>query len=321
MIDDGSCVSFHESTATSPVPEPATPWKLFSYAGYIERTVRIDRVIDGTERHHCVKVAWPPGPDGHDTHHLQIFQKIDDGWLRAIENTLQRLPWRHLQAVRRMVIDDRPKEHGVAPFDRETPGDARDGHTIWLHTRLFAEPNHWSHGNYGQYWSYHTQNDGSVFDDQPANHTLYSPVLLHEIGHLIAYNVMLGGVATDAVPECAKICPDRSSGREKKRCQTRPIEEREAGCISAYCMPFHLPMGSENWAEQYRFYYQSSETRALLEGMKTSCFDALSNPAGSAHPDGFNFGRIAPWKDGLPDGGPFHKTRWESCGGKACKPY
>ena len=318
MTDSGRCTTYKDGEQATPVKAPEPPWQTFSYAGYVEKTLRVSRSIDGVVRHHCVKVTWPPGQKGNDKLVTSTYSRIHAAWFKALENTLQRLPWRHLQVVKRFVIDNRPKEHGIAPFDRENPStDARDGHTIWLHERLFTDPNHWMHGNFGEYWSYHVQHDGQTIDQQPAEHNLFSPVLIHEIGHLIAYNVVLGGVAKDAVPECAKVCPDRL-GKQKKQCLSMPPEEREQGCISAYCMPFNLPQGSENWAEQYRFFYQSETTRHLLESMKGSCFETL---AGSSSSAGFNFGRPPPWQDGLPDIVDFRKTRWASCGGKSCKDY
>jgi hypothetical protein len=311
LIDDGPCPSYRESKALARVDEKGAVRKLFSSHGYVARTVRVERVIEGKPRSHCVRVAWPPGRRSTHDKPVRVAARIDDGWLRGIENTLARLPWRHLQAVRRVVIDNHPTEHGIAPFDRRSADDGRDGHTLWLHERLFTERNHWAHGNHGAYWSYHVDIDGKAFDDQPADHALFSPVLLHEIGHLVAYNVVNGSASNEAVPACARVCGDDKGG-----CKGLSDAERERGCISAYCMPFRFETGTENWAEQYRFYYQSALTRSLLAASKSACFALLDAPSG-----GLNDGRAPPWTEGLSDIATFQKTRWKSCGERACKDF
>ena len=308
--DDGDCPSYRESAETRALHEPRGPRSLFSFQDYVSRVVRVERVISDKTRRHCVTVAWPPGAVNTDQREVHVAARIDDGWLRAIENTLARLPWRHLSVVRRIIIDDRPAEHGIAPFDRRNPDDARDGHTLWLHERLFEEPNHWARGNHGAYWSYHADVDGATLAGKGKDHPHFSPVLLHEVGHLVAYSLVNGRASNETVPACARVCGD-SGG-----CKGMSDEERERGCVSAYCMPFRFETGTENWAEQYRFYYQSRATRALLEQADLPCVAVLSDG-----PKGLNQGRAPPWEDGLPDIAGFHKSLWKSCGEKPCKAY
>jgi hypothetical protein len=305
LVDDGPCASHHEDPGEEELAEPDGPRARFSYHGYKAWKLRVEREIEGATRRHCVTVAFPPGATNTDRKPVRVAARIDDGWLRAIENTLGRLPWRHLQVVQRVVIDDRPSEHGVAPFDRRKKDDARDGRTIWLHERLFTEPNHWAHGNHGSYWSYHLEVDGKTLDDLPPDHPHFSPVLLHEIGHLIAYSVVNGSPASEAVPPCARICGDRPGG-----CKGYLQVKKEEGCVSAYCMPFKFETGTENWAEEYRFYFQSSLTRDLLAEAGPPCHEELQK---------LDEGVVAPWKRGLPDIARFERTRWRSCGDRACK--
>ncbi len=296
-----------------PVPEHTPPWTRFSYAGYIGRRLHLERQVQGSTRHHCVDVLWPAGYEGHDTHGVAVHQRIRASWFRLVENTLARLPWAHVELLDRLVLDDRPTGHGVAPFDRKMPDDARDGHTIWLHERLFLESNHWAHGNFGTYWAYHTQRDGLVVDRLGAHHDQFSPVLLHELGHLVAYHLVPSEGADDAVPPCAWVCEQRER-LDPKSCGKLSPAEREASCISAYCMPFTLAIGSENWAEQYRFYFQSSKTRSLLKELPGSCF-ALLEQTPALHDD-----EGPPWEH-LEDPEGFHRSEWTSCGGRACKPW
>lgn len=309
-VDSGPCTSYRESPELMTVSDLGGKKLRYSVEGYVAQHIRVERSIDGVVRSHCALVAWPKGKKSADGKRVTVAARIDAGWLRAIENTLSRLPWLHLQNVRRLIIDNRPTEHGIAPFDRESPDDGRDGKSIWLHERLFEEPNHWARGNHGSYWSYHVDVDGVAFDELPADHERFSPVLLHEIGHLVAYNVINGAPANEAVPACAKVCGDNGG------CKTLSDEAKEQGCISAYCMPFRFETGTENWAEQYRFYYQSALTRSLLSASKSACFSVLDDPA-----SGINAGRPAPWSDGLTDITTFRRTRWKSCGERQCKPF
>ena len=149
-----------------------------------------------------------------------------------------------------------------------------------------------------------------VIDGKPSDHTLFSPVLLHEIGHLVAYNVVNGRASNETVPACARICGDDGG------CKDLTDAEREKGCISAYCMPFKFETGTENWAEQYRFYYQSAKTRGLLVEAESACVETFDDAK-----KGINEGRVAPWNDGLPDIPTFKKTLWKSCGERPCKRF
>ncbi|MCU0657519.1 MAG: hypothetical protein MUF64_20345 [Polyangiaceae bacterium] len=304
LVDSGPCAPHGETRAEELASEPGGPRAKFSYHGYRVWKFRVQRAIEEKTRTHCVEVLFPGGKKNSDDRPVRVAEKIDDGWLRAMENTLQRLPWRQLQVVRRVVIDDRPKEHGIGPFDRRSADDARDGRTLWLHERLFTEPNHWATGNHGRYWSYHTDIDGQTLDNLPAGHDRFSPILLHEIGHLVAYSVVNRNPANEAVPACAKVCGDRGG------CKGMLARVREEGCISAYCMPFQFETGTENWAEMFRFYYQSKATRALLAEAGGACVPTL---------DGINEGLAPPWERGLPDIPSFHRTLWKSCDERPCK--
>ncbi len=246
-------------------------------------------------------MLWP-GASATTPRAPEIAGLIDDAWLRLIENTLARLPEAHAARVLRVVIDDRPTEHGIAPFDRGDPSDARDGRTLWLHHRLFTEKNHWAHGNFGSYWSYHVQRDGVTVDGSPRDHALYSPVLMHEIGHLVAYSLAKPDAVGEVTPACARTCGDRGD------CARLSPEERERGCVSPYCMPFKVAVGTENWAEQYRLFFQGPGARAALEAARAGCLPLLRELGGERALDG----------DG--DGG-YRRSRWDSCGGRACKAY
>jgi hypothetical protein len=235
-----------------------------------------------------------------------VARVIGDAWLRAIENTLERLPPKHQLVVQRVVIDDRPTEHGIGPFDRRAADDARDGRTLWLHQRLFVDKNHWAQGNFGAYWSYHANEDGIAIHGQPADHALFSPVLLHEIGHLVGYSLINGDPALQEAPPCAHMCGDRPGG-----CKGLDDKRREESCASPYCMPFKFQTGTENWAEQYRLFFQSKATRDTLSRQRDTC---------SATLDKLTEGQAAPWERGLPDIGHYRKSRWKSCGDKPCKP-
>jgi hypothetical protein len=255
-------------------------------------------------------VAWPAGNSNTAGQPSRVAQNIDDGWFRAIENTLSRIPWQHVKVLKRLVIDNRPTEHGIAPHDRKSPDDARDGHTIWLHERLFREPNHFARGNYGAYFSYHVDEGTGTLDNLPANHERFSPVLLHEIGHLVMYNLVHVGADRVSTPSCAKTCIDDGD------CQRFSPKEREARCISPYCAPFRFRSSTENWAEQYRFYYQSAMTRGLLTEARAGCLSALASLndfAGEPHAE--------PWRAGRPSSSSFRRSHWDSCGGKQCRAW
>jgi hypothetical protein len=110
-------------------------------------------------------------------------------------------------------------------------------------------------------------------------------------------------------PPCAWTCADGE-------CTGLSPRARELHCISPYCKPFQMPGSTENWAEQYRFYYQSAITRALLRDSGRSCSAVLVEKdawQGAPHPP--------PWDLGLPDIATFQTSRWDSCGGNSCKPY
>jgi hypothetical protein len=287
------------------VTEAGGPKRHFSLDGYAARVLRLERA-DGVRNAHCILVAWPPGSANTVGQRVNVAPRIHESWFRLIENTLARIPRHHAELVRRLVIDNRPTEHGIAPFDRQANDDARDGRTIWLHEHLFAEPNHWARGNHGNYWSYHVSEDGRTADAAPDSHELFSPVLLHEIGHLVMYhlvNASARGIEATAAPSCAHTCG------ESENCSTLTPVEREQNCISPYCMPFRFPASTENWAEQYRFYFQSARTRELLSRANAKCLGLLHE-----HDHG-----AAPWLSGKPDIMDFRASKWASCGDKPCK--
>lgn len=285
--------------------EPGGPKRLFSVDGYRARALRFGA---GTAAEHCVVVAWPAGSVTNDGKPSGVAARIDPAWFTLIRNTLVRVPASHARLVRRIVVDNRPTQHGIAPFDRQSPDDARDGHSIWLHEHLFVAPNHWARGNFGSYFAYHVNRNGAVVDGSPPQHDLFSPVLLHEIGHLVMYgrvNAGMQGVAAASAPACAATCGDRGD------CDALGATEREAGCVSPYCMPFRFRTGTENFAEQYRFFYQGSRTRGLLATGAAGCLAVLeADNAGGA-----------PWQRGLPDMTTFRRSVWDSCGGRACKRF
>lgn len=300
---------------TSPKPktyrDPHGSKRKFGYDGYVWVNLAVEREIDGQRRLHCVQVLWPPSEKNNDGKRSLAAKGIKPSWFRLIERTMQRLPWRHLQAVERFVIDDRPLLHGVAPFDRGAPGeDARDGHTVWLNSHLFRDPNHWIHGNYGHYWGYHWQREGVVLGRQGADHDLFSPVLLHEIGHIVNYNVVNGSAGDPTCPKCSEMCGDVGN------CKELTQEQREAQCATAYCTGFGHESGTENWAEMYRWFYQGKATRELLEASFPGCYELL---AGVGSRSGHNDGLEAPWERGLGQTEGYRKTRWDSCKGQACR--
>lgn len=289
--------------------EPGGPKQFFSVDGYLARTLRIERQGPEGRQLHCVSVAWPQGNENNDGQPVLVATRVDMAWLGLLRNTLDRLPFSHVQLVRRIVIDNRPKEHGIAAFNRDRPDDARDGRTLWLHEHLFTAPNHWARGNYGAYWSYHLDQDGMTIDHAPPDHNLFSPVVLHELGHLVMYwveNAHLVGPAASSNVACAVTCKDTSS------CLSLSMVEREQGCISPYCAPFRFEASTENWAEQYRLYYQSSVSRSLLAEAGSACLPVLQKQQGTT-PD--------PWQRGLPDMASYRRSRWDSCGQRECKPW
>jgi len=299
----------HAVDVPSTLREAGGPKQRFSVDGYAARPIAIERREAGHDQLHCLALAWPSGDTNDDGQPVHVARVIDDAWPRAIENTLARLPWSHVLLIRRIVIDNRPTEHGIAPFDRQDPTDARDGHTLWLHEHLFVDPNHWARGNYGSYWGYHVDRDGSIIDGAGSDHDLFSPILLHEIGHLAMYwiaNAHLTGPEAASNVACAATCKDRGD------CRTLDKTAREVGCVSPYCTPFRFESSTENWAEQYRLFFQSSASRKALEQARGGCLSLLNE---AAEPLG------APWERGLPDISSYRKSLWDSCGGRACKAW
>ncbi len=285
--------------------EPGGPKREFSVDGYTARALAIERVDAGQEQSHCLSVAWPGSGTNSHGQRVGVARSIDEAWLRAIQNTLLRLPFSHVVLVRRIVIDNRPTEHGIAAFDRQDASDARDGHTLWLHEHLFVDANHWARGNYGSYWGYHVDRDGRVIDGAGPDHDLFSPILLHEIGHLVMYwiaNAHLSGPEAASNVQCAATCKDRGD------CSSLTKAAREAGCVSPYCAPFRFESSTENWAEQYRLFFQSSASKQALGRAGAGCLSLLMRD--SVPP---------PWERGLPDIKSYRRSLWDSCGGRACK--
>jgi hypothetical protein len=79
-------------------------------------------------------------------------------------------------------------------------------------------------------------------------------------------------------------------------------------------MPFKNDIGTENFAEQYRFFFQGSATRKLLEEKAGSCASLLEGLVPRDE-------QKTPWKAGLPDLPTYHRSLWSSCGDRACKAY
>jgi hypothetical protein len=298
------------SEQTFLLAEPGGPRRFFSVHGYLARVLRVTREGGEGTRSHCITVAWPNGRSNNDGSACSAADSIDESWFRSIQNTLARVPFHHVRTLHRLVIDNRPREHGIAAFDRRSPDDARDGHTIWLHEHLFMSPNHWARGNHGLYWSYHVNEDGKVIDGLPNDHDSFSPVLLHELGHIVMYNLINPRERATETPDCARTCADT------RTCERIPASEREAGCISPYCKPFKFQAGTENWAEQYRFHYQSAITRSLLGQSRAACAPLLERQD-LVHEKSHG----APWERGLPDVPEFRRSLWNSCGGRACKAW
>ena len=284
--------------------------RLFSIDGYLERNLAIELGSETAREPHCVRVAWPPSSRNADGGASAVADRVNEAWLRVIKNTLARVPRAHARLVQRIVIDNRPREHGIAPHDRARDDDARDGRTIWLHEHVFLAPNHWARGNYGSYWSYHVNQDGLTIDGTEPEHTLFSPVLLHELGHLVMYrlvNARFKGPAATSAPACAE-ANAKTTGQGP-----RALAELEAGCVSPYCRSFQFDARTENWAEQYRFYFQSSAARDALARSRASCLPLLQQLEPAPSP--------APWQRGLPDSNAFRKSRWQSCNGRSCKAW
>jgi hypothetical protein len=282
--------------------------RYFSRDGYLERKLAVELRNDAGTETHCVRIAWPPGSRNPDGAKSSVADRIDEAWFRAIANTLARVPASHARILTRIVIDNRPKEHGIAAHDRAREDDARDGRTLWLHEHVFIEPNHWAQGNYGAYFSYHVDQDRKTIDGSASDHALFSPVILHELGHLVMYrlvNAQYTGPAATSAPACAESSAASAAARRPN------LAELETGCASPYCRSFQFNARTENWAEQYRFYYQGSATRDALVRSGASCMSLLRQIEPASSP--------APWLRGLPDGGAFKKSRWQSCNGRPCK--
>lgn len=289
--------------------EERPPREKFSAHGYAARTLSVDH----GKQVQCVVVAWPKGSESNDGKPSRVAQHIHGAWFTAIENTLRRVPAHHAATLQRVIIDNHPTRHGIAAFDREDGTDGRDGRTIWLSEHLFLDENHWERGVRGEYFAYHASVDGLAIHDLPARHDVFSPVLLHELGHLVMYHIIQPRTDSLSPPPCARTCSDEGT------CETISIEAREKPCISPYCRPFKYLASTENWAEQYRFFYQSSLTRDLLARAARStqnCLRILESHDRTGEERG-----AAPWLRGLPDLDEFHPSRWESCGGRACKAW
>lgn len=307
-----------EGCATEGTPltysEPRGPKRFYSVEGYLARRISVS--VRGTTRRPdatCITVLWPPGETNTDGQPSNVARLIDEPWFQLIRNTLARIPPEHAATLRRIVIDNRPKQHGIASHDRGDPDDGRDGHTIWLHEHLFRDANHWAGGTWGSYFAYHLSESDRTLQGAAPNHTLFSPVLLHEVGHLVMYNIVNAarvGRARAVVPKCAETCIDTGTCSDSSQAS-------EAGCITPYCTPFRFRTSTENWAEQYRFYYQSAATRGLLESARAGCLGVLAELE-QRSPDG---ALEAPWERGLPDGPRYRRSLWTSCGGRACKPW
>lgn len=307
-FDAQHCVDRAGAPATT-LREAGGPKLQFSVDGYSVRALAVERSDAGRAQSHCLSVAWPSGLTNNDGQPVRVARTLDDAWLRAIQNTLLRLPWSHVVLVRRVIIDNRPTEHGIAAFDRQEATDARDGHTLWLHEHLFLDPNHWARGNYGSYWGYHVDQDGKVIDGAGPDHDLFSPILLHEIGHLVMYwiaNAHLAGPEAASNVACATTCKDRGD------CDAQGKAGRETGCVSPYCAPFRFESSTENWAEQYRLFFQSSSSKSALERAGGGCLLQLAHDAEPLP---------LPWDRGLPDIPTYRRSLWDSCGGRACKAW
>lgn len=291
--------------ADSPVQETGIPKKQYSVAGYLGRTLHLSREGEATE--HCLVVLWPAGKANSTGKPVAVAANIDAAWFRLIENTLARIPWSHVKTVHRIVIDNHPLLHGLGAFDRADPEDGRDGHTVWLHEHLFVDPDHWVHANVGAYFSYHTSEPNRIVDGQGADHLLFSPVLLHEIGHIVMYNLVNPKGEEAATPPCAETCGDQPAA-----CRGLAPRDQERNCISPYCRPHGFPGSTENWAEQYRFFYQSSQTRTLLLEARSKCLGVLAE-----HDTWPREARN--WPFALPNPAEFRPSRWDSCNGRACK--
>jgi hypothetical protein len=173
-----------------------------------------------------------------------------------------------------------------------------------------VDDDHWVRANVGSYFSYHTDRPSTKVEGSSPDHERFSPVLLHEIGHLVMYALVNPEDDENSTPVCARSCGDHPAG-----CRGLPRKELEAGCISPYCRPHGFPGSTENWAEQYRLFYQSNETRRLLSNANAKCLPVLIEH------DRWPEDARGRWPYGLPDEKGFRASRWDSCGGRACKGF
>jgi hypothetical protein len=123
--------------------------------------------------------------------------------------------------------------------------------------------------------------------------------------HLV--NAAFKGPAATSAPACADACATPG------QCKRSTPAELEAGCVTPYCRSFQFEARTENWAEQYRFYYQSGAARAALSRSGGTCLQLLQKIGGTAD--------VAPWQRGLPDRGAVKKSLWTSCAGRGCKTW
>ena len=297
------CDDYRTSQWPHKSPDNPSTKRVFGYEGYLYQRVAVTRNIDGVERTHCVRIYFPPASRTAAGKTVRIIDYIKPSWFRVIENTMQRLPWLHLQLVKAIVIDDRPTLHGIASYSRRDPSkDARDGHTIWLNKRLFLEPNGFVTGNYGTYWAYRLSEDGQRASSLAPDHELFSPVLIHEIGHLVMYHRVNGKPWDVSCPACSRMCGDHGN------CADLSQYEREAYCVTPYCTGFGYSSGTENFAEMYRWYYQSELTRGWLSQHYGACHALFARMDG---------GLPAPWQRGLSEVHGYRVSRWDSCRAKA----
>lgn len=295
------CDDYRTAKWAQPYTDPYGKRRKFGYDGYLYRNIAIERTIGGVVRKHCVRVYFPPGGVTAEGKRVRIIDYITPAWYRLIANTLQRLPWLHLQVVKAMVLDDRPMLHGIASYSRRNaPKDARDGHTIWLNKRLFMEPNGLIAGNYGMYWAYRINEDGIAAKELGPEHDYFSPVLIHEIGHLVMYHRVNGSAWNATCPACSKMCGD------ERNCDKLTQVQKEKYCVTPYCTGFGFSSGTENFAEMYRWYYQSEQTRGWLLEYYGECYQVLK---------GMNGGLREPWKRGLGQVQGYRQSQWDSCKG------
>ena len=282
----------------------------FSIDGYLERNLGLMLTGDAGPELHCLRVAWPAASRSADGGTSAVAGRVNEAWFRAIANTLTRVP-RRTHGSCNGSSSTTGRENTAS---RHTTGRGRTTHAtgapIWLHEQVFLAKNHWARGNYGSYWSYHVNEDERTIDGAGPEHALFSPVLLHELGHLVMYrlvNARFTGPAATSAPACAEASVKTASQAPRTPAML------EAGCVSPYCRSFQFDARTENWAEQYRFFYQGSATRDALVRSGANCAPLIKQlePASDA----------PPWQRGLPDSGAFRKSRWQSCNGRACKTW